>query len=163
MPIAYNANEVYEIGIEIERNGKAFYEAAVESVEDPDTKKFLDDLAKWEGQHISLFEKLQSELSEQENEDNVFDPDNEAHLYLKAAAASHVFRKNLDITDIVAHCKNHVDILNMAIQFEKDSVVLYNTMIGMVPEHLGKDKIERLIEEELKHLSLLHEKLEVLK
>ena len=89
MPIVFNANEVYEIGIEIEKNGKAFYEAATEKADDPDNKEFLKSLAEWEDSHIALFKKLRDDLAGKEKEENVFDPDNEAHLYLKAAADSH--------------------------------------------------------------------------
>lgn len=162
MPIVFNANEVYEIGIEIEKNGKAFYEAAAAKMEDPDNKEFLKSLANWEDSHIALFTNLRDELAGKEKEENLFDPDNEAHLYLKAAADSHIFRKSLDIAKIVSGCKTPADILNMAVQFEKDSVVLYNTMMGLVPGNLGRDKVERIVHEELKHISMLHEKLEQL-
>lgn len=162
MPIVYNAEEIYEIGIEIEKNGKAFYEAAAEKAEDPDIKIFLNDLAVWEDQHITLFEILRSELTDKISAENAFDPDNEAHRYMKAAAESHIFIKDLNIGEIVAGCNTPADILNVAVRFEKDSVVLYNTMITLVPESLGKEKIEKLINEELKHVAMLHQKLEEL-
>lgn len=162
MPVIFNANEVYEMGIEIEKNGKAFYERAAEQTKNADIKEFLIGLAEWENSHITLFENLRDELSGKETEENVFDPDNEAHLYLKAAADSHVFRQNIDIANIVSGCKTPADILNLAVQFEKDSVVVYNTMMGLVPGNLGKDKVETLVKEELKHIAMLHEKLEQL-
>ncbi len=162
MPTVYNAKEVYEIGIEVEKNGKAFYESAAEQTEDPDVKKFLDNLAEWENSHVALFKDLLEELTGEEKEENVFDPDNEIYLYLKAAADSHIFRKNLNISKIVSGCKDSIDILNVALQFEKDSVVLYNTVIDLVPADLGKEKVEKLIKEELSHISLLHRKLEEL-
>lgn len=156
----YNAEEIYEIGIEIEKNGKAFYEAAAEKTEDPDIKKFLNGLAVWEDDHITLFENLRSELSGRKTEESAFDPDNEAHLYMKAAAESHVFKKSLNVSSILDGCNSTLDYLNIALQFEKDSVVLYNTMVALVPENLGKNKVEKLINEELKHVAMLHEKIE---
>lgn len=162
MSVVFNANEVYEMGIEIEKNGKEFYEKAAEQSEDADVKQFLTGLSEWENSHISVFEGLRSELSGKETEETVSDPQNEAHLYLKAAADSHVFRRNIDIDNIVSGCKTPADILNLAVQFEKDSVVVYNTMMALVPDKLGRDKVEVLVNEELKHIAMLHEKLEQL-
>ena len=161
MPAIFNADEVYEMGVEIERNGKEFYEIAAENAESPDMKSFYKDLAGWEGKHISIFEELKSELPDKETENVVFDPDDQKHLYLKAAADTHIFRKNLNISNIVTGCKTPKDLLNIALQFEKDSVVFYNTMMTLVPEHLGKDKIERLMDEEISHIALLNERMKL--
>ena len=161
MTAIFNAEEVYEMGVEIEKNGKEFYEAAADKAENPDMKNFYIDLANWEGKHILLFEDLRSELDEKETANTVFDPDDQKNLYLKAAADTHIFRKNLNISVIVAGCKTPKDLLNIAIQFEKDSVVFYNTMMTLVPERLGKEKIERLIDEELNHIAILNERMKL--
>ena len=163
MPIVFNVDEVYEIGIEIEKNGKEFYTKAAEKAHDSQFKKFLQDLAAWEDKHISVFEKLKSELPEKYKEQTLFDPNNEKHLYMKAAADSHIFRKSLNIAAMVNSCKTPKDMIRYALQFEKDSVVLYNTMIALVPALLGKEKIEKLIDEEMKHISFLQERAETVK
>lgn len=159
MPAIFNADEVYQIGVEIERNGRDFYRIAAEQAENPEMSKFYNDLAHWEEKHIELFEKFRSDLPDKAGEEALFDQDNQKHLYLKAAADSHIFRKNLNISTLVKGCKSPKDFLNIALQFEKDSVVFYNTMITLVPERLGKDKVEWLINEELSHISILYEKL----
>jgi rubrerythrin len=66
-----------------------------------------------------------------------------------------VFIRNTDITGLVAGCKNPAEILDLAITFEKDSVVFYTTMKKVVAPNLGQDKVDRLIDEELKHISML--------
>lgn len=55
-----------------------------------------------------------------------------------------------------------VEVLRTAMQFEKDSVVLYISMKEQVPENLGRAKVDKLIREELKHVSMLQEKLDAL-
>ena len=162
MPIIYNANEICSIGIEIEKNGKIFYETAARRTDEKDFKKFFIELANWEDSHISIFTNLKSELNDKYQEDNVFNNDNEMHLYLKAAADSHIFRKNLDIPSIISGCKSPIDILKIAQQFEKDSVVLYSTMIKMVPEDFGKELVQKIINEELKHISIIQNKIDIL-
>ena len=44
--------------------------------------------------------------------------------------------------------------------FEKDSVVLYTAMKDLVPENLGKETIDKLIKEEMSHISLIQDWME---
>ena len=141
MAVVYNANEICTMGIQIEKNGKKFYITAADKTGDEDLRKFFTELANWEDNHISIFENLRNDFLKTENGESAIDPDNEMHLYLKAAADSHIFLKKIDIDELVARCNNPLDILDIALQFEKDSVVLYNTMINMVPKNLGKKQV----------------------
>ena len=53
-------------------------------------------------------------------------------------------------------------ILKIAIGLEKDSIVFYYGMQEMVPEHLGKDKIGVIIQEEMRHIADLSETLKAI-
>ena len=54
--------------------------------------------------------------------DDIFDPEDEMLLYLKAAADSHVFVANSDIAAMVeTQCKSPAQALALALAFEKDS------------------------------------------
>jgi rubrerythrin len=155
MALMYSAFEIYEMGIEIEKNGKKFYSACAQSAESADVKKLCEELSQWETQHVAIFEKLQKDLPDSARRETTFDPDNELGMYLKAAADSHIFAVNTDIAALTSSLRTAGDILGMALSFEKDSVVLYASMLNMVPEHLGKKTIEKIIEEELKHISII--------
>jgi rubrerythrin len=48
--------------------------------------------------------------------------------------------------------------LDLAVNFEKDSVVFYTTMKKLVPENLGKGEIDALIDEEISHIFILTQK-----
>jgi hypothetical protein len=90
-----------------------------------------------------------------EKTDDVYDPNEELMDYLKAAADNHVFVKGMDGAAAAASCKTTRDVLTTALQFEKDSVVYYSAMQRVVPEALGLGDIARLIDEELKHITIL--------
>ena len=51
------------------------------------------------------------------------------------------------------------DILKAAIGAEKDSIVFYLGMKELVPEKLGKDKLDGIIKEEMAHIKLLSSRL----
>ena len=159
MGIMYNASEIYQIGIEIEKNGMAFYSACARATANAPVKKLCEELAQWESQHVAVFENLRSQLPEGARLESSYDPYGELSLYLKAAADSHVFIANTDIAALVAGADTPAKILAIALSFEKDSVVVYTTMSRMVPEHLGKKNLDKIIDEELKHISIISQKM----
>ena len=163
MSINFNANEIFQIGVEIEKNGKAFYQAAAKSAKTPEVKKLFEELSRWESGHIAIFESLKNKLAESAREETAFDPDNEALLYLKAAADTHVFGQNANAEALAGECKTALAALKMALNFEKDSVVVYANMRNLVPEKLGKPDIDKLLNEELQHISMLNDKINALK
>ena len=58
----FNAREIFDIGVQIEANGKAFYEAAAKKTAETATREFFLELAAWEGTHIKLFGELRDAL-----------------------------------------------------------------------------------------------------
>lgn len=154
----FNAREIFDIGVQIEANGKAFYEAAAKKTAETAMREFFLELAAWENTHIRLFSELRDALPKAAGNVPVFDPNDEAALYLQATADSHVFVRNKDMVGLVAGCKGPFDILDVAMTFEKDSVVFYTTMKKVVAKNLGQDKVDRLIDEEIKHISLLSQR-----
>ncbi|HMK52278.1 MAG TPA: ferritin family protein [Thermodesulfobacteriota bacterium] len=155
MSFNFNADEIFQMGIEIEANGQKFYETVAKNTSEPSAQKVFFDLARWESEHIELFRKLRQGLPDSAKQEDLFDPNQELHLYLKATADSHVFVRNKDITALATMCKTPIEALDLAVAFEKDSVVFYTTMKKLVPEHLGKNQIDSLIDEEITHIFVL--------
>jgi rubrerythrin len=163
MDLVYNAEEIFQMGIEIEKNGLAFYAAAAKFTKSPEVRKLCEELGSWEGKHVELFKTLKAHLPALAGHEPVYDPDNELELYLKAAADSHIFVGGKAINELVETAKTGLDILKIALTFEKDSVVLYTTMKSMVPERLGKNEIDKIIYEEIGHISIIHKNILMLK
>ena len=158
MSFDFNADEIFQIGVQIEENGQRFYTMVAKNCSDPSAQQLFLDLASWESKHIDLFQTLRQRLPRSAKGGDFFDPNQELHLYVKAAADSHVFLKTKDISSLVSKCKTPIEALDLAVAFEKDSVVFYTTMKKLVPEHLGKNEIDTLIDEEISHLFTLTEK-----
>lgn len=153
MAYDFTAKEIFEMAKQIERNGVAFYQSAAKSVSDASEKDMLLELARMEEDHEATFIKMEAQLKEQETAPTVFDPEDEAVQYLKSLADTRVFfEKELDLSSIKS-------ILKAAITAEKDSIVFYLGMKELVPENLGKDRIDAIIKEEMGHIRLLSKKL----
>jgi rubrerythrin len=153
----FNANEVFQVGVEIERNGMTFYETAAAQTGDRSARELFDRLAKWECQHIQLFEDLRRRLPDSAKQETIFDPEGEVFSYIKTTAQNHVFVKNKDAALLAGQCKSPQEILDIALTFEKDSIAFYTAMRKAVPEALGRKEVDRLIDEEIQHVALLGE------
>ena len=153
--MAYNfsADEIFEMAKQIERNGADFYKAAAANVQGEDEKNFLLGLAQMEETHEQTFTDMQKELADKEKASQVFDPAEEAVLYLKALADTRVFfEKKAPGSDMK-------EILKSAIETEKDSIVFYLGMKELVPGELGKNRVDNIVKEEMAHIRLLSGKL----
>jgi rubrerythrin len=89
MSITFNADEIFEMAEQIERNGAKFYREAAGNASDADVKEMLLDMAAMEDGHQVTFSNMRKELSAEDKESNVFDPDNEVAQYLQTMADFH--------------------------------------------------------------------------
>ena len=163
MAISFNADEIFEMAEQIERNGTMFYRKAAENASDKQTKKMLLDMAVMEAEHLEIFQRMRKELSGREKETMVFDPENEATMYLQVMADSRGSEGKKSPTQELAGSETIKEILQIAVNAEKDSVVFYTSLKGCVSERAGKDKIENIIKQELGHLTTLQKQLQGLK
>lgn len=157
MGVQFNIDEVLEIAEQIERNGGKFYRAAAEVIEDQKNRQMLESLAALEDQHEKTFAAMREELLPTEKEVATFDPDEELGYYLRAMADRKVFDVSKDPVEMMAErgVKTMADILTMAIGMEKDSVVYYLGMKAIVHQDQGKEKIDKIIKEEMSHIGIL--------
>jgi len=147
--ITFNADEIFQLAEQIERNGAKFYRKAAEPVEG-ESKELLLRLAAMEDDHEKTFAEMRAELTAGEKQPTVFDPDDEAVLYLQAMADSKVFGS--DPSETLSGTEPMADILTTAISLEKDSIVFYQSMKAVVPATAGQDRLDGIIKQEIGHI-----------
>jgi len=160
MSMPFNADEVFEMAEQIERNGGKFYRAA--AIKFPEVSKLLLDLAVMEDKHLKTYEDMRAELSGTEIEQPVFDPDDQAQMYLRVMADGHVFDVKSDPAEKLANKDTPQDVLKMAIGLERDSIAFYVGLKEAVSSKAGKDKVENIIREEMGHIVILNQQLQKL-
>lgn len=151
----FNADEIFSMGVQIEKNGFAFYSNAAENTDDPDLKDLYSRLSEWEQKHVTLFESLRMKLPVTAREEDVYDQDNMIHAYLKAVADNNVFVKGLSLDPEHMIWSSPVKVLQTALDFEKDSVVFFSSMKEVTVHSTGATEVEKLIQEELRHIGFL--------
>lgn len=149
----FSASEVVEMGIEIEKNGRDFYNGVKNLSKNPKAKELFEFLAGEEGKHIKRFEGILSEVKK-------YDPSEaypgEYFAYIRSLSEGYIFTKKNKGADIAETIKDAPKAIELGIGLEKDSILFYEWMKKLVLE--GEQKIiDRLIGEEQEHFLKLSE------
>ena len=154
MTATFNAQEVFEIAEQVERNGADFYIRAAELFDDPDICQMFLNLAKWEMEHEQTFARMKQELQEQswpagatETDDLLPDP--------RVMAGLAVFGIRSDPAGELRGRQEKLDIIRRAVEKEKDSIVFYHGLKEFVPAGADREKIDDIIKEEMRHIVTL--------
>lgn len=150
----FNAYEVFEIAAQIERNGFMFYSRAAQLSVSTQAKELLLWLADMESEHEKFFMMLKEKFSLEG--DNTFpDSENQAIAYIRALAGGKVFGSIEDISKKLGTQTSYDEIINMALDFEKNSIVYFTALKTLLLDKSQKDKIDALIEQEFSHINTL--------
>jgi len=159
MDTTFDAFEVFQIAEQIERNGARFYRKAAQLFDTPAIRNMFLELVNWETRHQEVFRDMRKQLSDKSSElptagaqDAMFAP--------KAMAGLAVFGIKPDPVDELSGRESVADVLKKAIKKEKDSIVYYTGLKEFVLPQAGKDKIDDIIKEELRHIRILSQSLE---
>lgn len=162
MSVTFNADEVFEMAEQIERNGAKFYREAAGKTSSPEIKDLFLNMASMEDGHLQTFQEMRTELAAQEKTKTVFDPYNEATLYLQTMADGKGSEGMKSPTEKLTGNESPEELLEIAIAAEKNSVLFYVGLKDLVTAKAGRDKIESIIREEVKHVADLRRQLTAL-
>lgn len=147
----YSINELIDIAIGIEETGIYFYSKFKEKFKDESFKQIFQFLADEELRHKNVFSGMLKELKETEG---LFTE--EYYSYLKAIGTMRVFANKDDIDIIAPTLHNPLDIIKIAMDAERDSIVWYSELKEIYRnDSKAKGILERIIREERKHVLTL--------
>ena len=154
--IHFSAKEVLEMAIRIEENGVEFYTRAGNATKSERLKELFIFFAKEEKKHIACFEDMDKRVESDDLPGSIDPYLEEGALYLKALANSRVFTNAHEGKRLAGEVRGENDILQTAINMEKDSILFYYELHNAVRD---KDKatLRNLIQQEKDHLRKLTE------
>ena len=155
MGIKFNAGEVLNMAIRAETNAATYYRKAAEIHQDSQSVDFLNHMADMEIKHKESFTDMLGQLEEALKASSEFDPYMEALLYLNEMADANGGEGSRQAIEALSASVSLTDIVQTAITMEKNAVVFYIGVKEMVPENLGKDIIQSIIDEERGHIVIL--------
>lgn len=149
----FAGSEIVELGIQIEKNGRDFYNALVEQLKNQKAKETFKYLAGEEEKHIAVFQNILDSVHKYEPPESY---PGEYFAYMNALARDYVFTQKDKGREIAKNVKGDKEAISLGIGFEKDSIIFYVGMKKVVPEYDHKI-VDRLITQEQDHLRQLSE------
>jgi len=144
----FDVREVLEFAVFIEQNGFQFYSGAVKKLSDPKIVNLFNYLAGEETKHEELFKKMAQGAGD-------FIPretyTGEYQEYMKELCKSHSLANREAIKGKVDGIKTLDEAVDMALSFEKDSIVFF-TEIKEITGFDGDGVVQKVINEELSHI-----------
>jgi rubrerythrin len=147
----FSIQEIIDLAIQIEENGEKVYRKAVDNVSDPSLSSLLRWLADEEAKHTQRFNELR-EIADT----SPIDPQVEelGKNILRSVVGEQSF--SLDEADF-SRIGTVKELIQLAIEFEKDTILFYEMIRTFVQDHETMDKLREIIEEETRHIMLLEE------
>ncbi|HBT46867.1 MAG TPA: rubrerythrin [Peptococcaceae bacterium] len=148
----FRASEVFNFAIAIEKKGRTFYRAMAAAAKDDRARQLFQRLAQEEEQHVLDFARLAEGVGS-------YDPPEsypgEYDAYMEALVNSHVFSRDLDPEALAEEILSDKEALDLAIRFEKDSLLFFAGLRNLVSQTEVRF-IDELLRQERRHLCELH-------
>jgi len=141
MPNTYSLHELLTFAVKIEEQGMAFYEGVAKKTKNEQAQELYLHLHNEEIKHRDLYKKM---LTAQ-TKDVPGNYTDEYNGYMRALIESAVFRK--DDPSLASDS----DVLDYAIDREKDSILYYLEIKGHIPEQ-HRPVVDSIIDEERAHV-----------
>ena len=154
----FSINEIIELAVQIEKKGYTFYNKALERKNLSSTsaellKKLRDD----EIVHEQTFKKMRTELDQEEI--TLSGDWQEVSNYLRTISDSHIFSEPDAAIKLATFVKNEKELIENAIQFEKDTLLFFNSIYEKIENQKVKKILKKIIEEEESHVEKLKKSL----
>ncbi len=147
----FSGSEIVELGVQIEKNGRDFYDVLSKLSKSQSAAEIFEFLAKEEEKHIGIFQNILKKSEKIESPQVYAD---EYVAYMNALASECVFTRKDKSKDIAKKITGYKEAIELGIGFEKDSIIFYEGIKQFVPEY-DKAVVDGLIRQERKHLRQL--------
>ena len=145
----FAGSEVLQMAVELERNGKAFYDSVIRVVKEEKVRDIFQFLSDEEVRHEKVFKEMLEEV-EPELPASPYD-DTEMILYFRSLIDKKIFPGEDEGRSMKKDLSDPVAALRIALSMEKDSVLFYHELLPMTREK-DRETMERIIEEERDHI-----------
>jgi len=146
-----DARGIIDMAVQIEKAGQKFYSTLAIFEYNEKIKSLLISLAEEESKHVEVFENLGKILKDDLGDGK---SGSEDYLeYLDCIAKAHMFF-NMDIEDADYKVDTARETLELALKFERDSIMVFQEMKEVVGK-AGKEVLDKLIEQERGHVRKL--------
>ncbi|MBN2344770.1 MAG: ferritin family protein [Candidatus Aminicenantes bacterium] len=139
--------EILEFAVYIEERGYEFYIRAIKKFSDPRATKLFQYLADEEFKHEKVFKKMLKQSDEFKGGKR----DPEYRAYMREFCKTHTLGDSEALSVKLSRVSRLEEILDMAMDFERDSIVFFSEMKDLYGKGHGAP-VDKIIHEEVGHL-----------
>ena len=150
----YSGYEIILLATEIEKVGHLYYKYAQKLATSKEVADIFKIMAADELEHIKLLHKKIKPLF-LDADDYFWENEETVAQYLSRDTQSSVFKDLEELKAITDEMKTQEEAIDLCIEGEKRAVAFYKTVLDQTIGNQGKKAIERILEEEKKHVEKL--------
>ena len=147
----FSVNEILDLAIQLEENGESVYRNAIEKVARPDLISLLTWMADEEKKHGKWFAELKNNI--QSKSINPFMEEMSRKVFGGLLGAENFSHKDVDFSRL----EQTDELIAVFIEFEKDTILFYETLIPFIQDDVTLDHLKKIIAEENNHIKKLNE------
>jgi rubrerythrin len=147
----FSFNEILDLAIQIEENGKKFFHDASKKVADPSLVSILEWVEEEEKEHIKWFSQLKQTIEQATSNQQL---EKMGRAILQGLMLDQTFSlQDIDFSNI-----EHVDAhLKRVVEFEKDTIYFYEMLGSFIEDTEMLNILDMIIEQENRHIKVLRE------
>jgi rubrerythrin len=147
----FSVHEILDLAIQLEKNGESVYRDAVDKVAQPDLVSLLTWMADEEASHRSWFLELKKNF--ETHSINPFMEEMSRQVFGAMLGEKSFSHRDVDFSRV----KRLQDLIGIFIEFEKDTILFYETLIPFIEDKDTLQHISKIIAEENNHIKNLKE------
>jgi len=147
----FSVHEILDLAIQLEKNGESVYRHAVDEVTMPDLVALLQWMADEEAEHRRWFLELKNNYTTRSV--NPFIEEMGRQVFGEMLGEKSFSHRDVDFSRV----KRLQDVIGIFIEFEKDTILFYETLIPFIEDKDTLQHISKIIAEENNHIKKLQE------
>jgi len=147
----FSVHEILDLAVQLEKNGESVYRNAVDKVQNPDLVSLLIWMADEEARHMSWFSEVKNNF--ETHSINPFMEEMGRQVFGGMLGEKSFSHRNVDFSKV----ERLDDLIGIFLEFEKDTVLFYETLIPFIEDDDTLETMAKIIAEENHHIKKLHE------
>ncbi len=145
----FTLHEIYDLAIQIEKNGEDFFRNAEEKISDPSLKALFLWLAEQEVRHGKWF--MQKKESSKAGSESLALDEMGSKMLQDIVGDQSFSLGEVDIDQI----NKMEDLLSIAVEFEEDTIIFFRMISSLLEDAESLVGLDEIIEEEKRHIEAL--------
>ena len=147
----FSVLEILDLAIQLEKNGESVYRNAVDKVTKPELISLLIWMADEEARHMRWFSEVKNNFERLSI--NPFMEEMGRKVFGGILGDKSFSHRDVDFSNV----DRQEDLIGIFIEFEKDTILFYETLIPFIEDNETLENITKIIAEENNHIKKLQD------